>query len=128
MFSIDDIQFTTTTTMSALVRRYSVSFTFTIDGTTRLFGKINSYCHSSEDDGQIDIYISKLLVKWFDPTMLLPQQNLRVGVLSISPIVCPADSLFPCDTSPMEQSAFDFYYDTWMGRGFVFGKEVSVVW
>ena len=115
--------------MSTLAPRYAVSFTFTLDGTRR-FGKINSYIHSSEHDGQIDIYISKLLVKWLtysDPNT--PQEhNLRVGVLGISPIVCPADVPFPCDTSPMEQSAFDFYYDTWMGRGFLFGNEVSVIW
>jgi hypothetical protein len=119
--------------MSTLAPSYAISFTFTLDGKTRLFGKINSYCHSSEDNGQIDVYISKLLVKWLnyarqaDPN--LPETpNLRVGVLSISPIICPADAMFICDTSTMEQSAFDFYYDTWMGRGFLFGKEVPVVW
>jgi hypothetical protein len=100
-----------------------VTFIFDIDGTRR-YGKINSYCHSSEDDGQIDRYIARLLVKW-----LLPDTtHVKVGVLSISPLICPADALFICDTSPMEQSAFDFYYDTWMGRGFSFGKEVRVVW
>jgi hypothetical protein len=113
--------------MSTLAPSYAVSFTFTLDGNTRLFGKINSYCHSSENDGQIDIYISKLLVKWLDPTTP-PEHNLRVGVLGIYPIVCPADSPFPCDTSISEVTAFDFYYDTWMGRGFLFGNEVTVVW
>ena len=117
--------------MSTLALTYAVSFTFTLDnGKTRLFGKINSYFHSCEDDSQIDVYISKLLVKWLtyaDPATP-PQQNLRVGVLSISPIICPADALFRCDTSVYEMAAFDFYYDTWMGRGFFFGKEVKVVW
>ena len=119
--------------MSTLAPRYGVTFIFDIDGTRR-YGKINSYCHSSEEDnGQIDVYISKLLAKWLnyarqaDPN--LPETpNMRVGVLSISPIICPADALFVCDTSPMEQSAFDFYYDTWMGMGFLFGKEVPIVW
>jgi len=120
--------------MSALTNtpRYAVTFIFDIDGTRR-YGKINSYCHSSEDDGAIDLYIDRLLVKWLnyarqaDPN--LPETpNLRVGVLSISPIICPVDAMFVCDTSPMEQSAFDFYYDTWMGRGFLFGNEVKIVW
>ena len=112
--------------------RYAVTFIFDTDGTRR-YGKINSYCHSSEDHGQIDRLIAGLLAKWLnyarqaDPA--LPETtHVNVGILSISPIICPADALFICDTSPMEQSAFDFYYDTWMGRGFLFGKEVRIVW
>ena len=120
--------------MSALTNtpRYAVSFIFDIDGTRR-YGKINSYCHSSEDHCQIDRYIARLLVKWLnyarhaDPN--LPEtSNPRVGVLSISPIICPSDVLFPCDASISEETAFDFYYDTWIGRGFLFGKEVKIVW
>ena len=115
--------------MSTLAPRYAVTFIFDIDGTRR-YGKINSYCHSNEDDGAIDRHIDRLLIKWLtysDPNT--PQEhNLRVGILSISPIICPADVLFPCDTSISEVTAFDFYYDTWMGRGFLFGKEVPVVW
>jgi len=118
--------------MSTLAPRYAVTFIFDIDGTRR-YGKVNSYCHSNEDDGAIDLYIDRLLVKWLnyareaDPN--LPETpNLRVGVLNISPIICPADAMFVCDTSPKEQTAFDFYYDTWMGRGFLFGNEVKIVW
>lgn len=114
--------------MSSLTNtsRYAVTFIFDIDGTRR-YGKINSYCHSNEDDGAIDRHIDRLLIKWLNYTYPnLP--NLRVGILSISPIICPTDLLFICDTSPMEQSAFDFYYDTWMGRGFLFGKEIQIIW
>ena len=106
----------------------SVSFTFMVyPENSRMFGKIDCYVRRDED-APIDVHIKKIIVRWFnylrktDPALPeLDVSKICVGVLGIY----PDELLRP---TSMERGAFDFYYDAWMGIGYMRGNEIKQVW
>ena len=117
--------------MSDTNNKYAVSFTFMVyPEKSRMFGKINCYVRC-DDDAPIDVHIQNIVVRWFnylrkaDPGLPeLDVSKICVGVLGI----CIIDSDELLRPTLMERGAFDFYYDTWIGIGYMRGSEIKQVW